>query len=103
MGIPSTLTHYERITEALHLTNLVVDREAMAAEFLAQLKAQGRTLTTILKTNQYAGLASFSNIGAFVPLTVDRQGTVLREVAPAQFLLARPDQNEEPLTLAVAL
>jgi hypothetical protein len=102
-GIPSILARYEHVTEALPLTNLVVDREAMAAEFLAQLKTQGRTLTTILKTNQYAGLDSFSNVGVFVPLTVDRQGRVLREVAPAQFVLARPEQNEEPLTLAVAL
>ena len=102
-GIPSLLTRYEQATEALHLTNLVVDREAMSAEFLAQVKAQERTLTTILKTNQYVGLDSFSNVGVFVPLTVDRQGTVLREVAPAQFLLARPDQDEEPLRLAVAL
>ena len=38
-----------------------------------------------------------------MPLTVDRHGTVLREVAPVQFLLARPDQDEEPLRLAVAL
>lgn len=38
-----------------------------------------------------------------MPLTVDRQGTVLREVAPAQFLLARPDGDDEPLRLAVAL
>jgi hypothetical protein len=102
-GIPSILTHYEHATEALPLTNLVVDREAMAAEFLVQLKAQGRSLTTILKTNQYAELDSFSHVGAFVPLTVDRQGTVLREVAPAQFALAHPEQKEEPLTLAVAL
>jgi hypothetical protein len=102
-GIASLLTHYEQMTNTSLLTNLVVDREAMAAEFLAQLKAQGRTLTTILKTNQYAGLDSFSSVGAFVPLTVDRQGKVLREVAPAQFLLAHPNQNEEPLRLAVAL
>ena len=102
-GIPSLLTRYEQATGALYLSNLVVDREAMAAEFLVQLKAQGRTLTTILKANQYTGLDSFSGVGAFVPLTVDRQGKVLREVAPAQFVLARPEQNEEPLTLAVAL
>jgi hypothetical protein len=48
-GIPSLLTRYEQATEALHLTHLVVDREAMSAGFLAQLKAQERTLTTILK------------------------------------------------------
>src|SRR5437763_3499415 len=75
----------------------------MAADFLAQLHAQGRTMITILKTNQYSGLDSFTNIGSFVPLTVDQRGTVLREVAPAQFLLARPDRDDEPLRLAVAL
>jgi hypothetical protein len=38
-----------------------------------------------------------------VPFTVDRHGTVLREVAPAQVLLARPDRDDEPLRLTVAL
>jgi hypothetical protein len=102
-GIPVVLTCYEHATESLHLTNLVVDREAMAADFLAQLNAQGHTMTTILKTNHYSGLDSFTNVGSFVPLTVDRHGTVLREVAPAQFLLTRPDGDEEPLRLTVAL
>jgi hypothetical protein len=102
-GIPQALTCYEQATEALHLASLVVDREAMAADFLAQLSTEARTMTTILKTNQYTGLASFTNIGSFVPLTVDRHGTVLREVAPAQFLLTRPDRDEEPLRLTVAL
>ena len=60
-------------------------------------------MTTILKTNQYSGLDDFLNVGPFVPLTVDRQGTILREVAPAQFWLARPDRQDEPLLLSVAL
>ncbi|TMD70242.1 MAG: hypothetical protein E6I91_00345 [Chloroflexi bacterium] len=102
-GIPCVLTCYEHATELLHLTNLVVDREAMAADFLAQLNAQGRTMTTILKTNQYTGLDSFTNVSSFVPLTVDRHGTVRRRVAPAQFLLARPDHDDEPLRLTVVL
>ncbi len=102
-GIPSVLSCYEQANEALHLTNLVVDREAMAADLLAQLSAEGRTMITILKTNQYTGLSSFSNVGSFVPLTVDRHGTVLREVAPAQFLLPRPDRQDESLLLSVAL
>ncbi len=85
-GIPSVLTCSEHATAALHLTNLVVDREAMAADFLAQLNAQGRTLTTILKTHQYTGLSSFTNVGSFVPLTVDRHGTVLtRASLPLSF------------------
>jgi hypothetical protein len=102
-GIPRVLTCYEQATDVLHLTDLVVDREAMSADFLAQMSVEGRTLTTILKTNQESGLSSFINVGSFVPLTMDRHGRVLREVAPAQFLLARPDRNDEPLRLAVAL
>jgi hypothetical protein len=76
-GIPAVLTRYEQATDVVHLTDLVVDREAMAADFLAQMSMEGRTMTTILKTNQYSGLDSFTNVGPFVPLTVDRHGTVL--------------------------
>jgi hypothetical protein len=102
-GIPHILACYEQTTTSLHLTHLVVDREAMSADFLAQMSAGGRTMTTILKTNQYTGLSCFTKVGSFIPLTVDRHGVVLREVAPAQFLLARPDRQDEPLLLSVAL
>jgi hypothetical protein len=102
-GIPAVLTCYEQATEAPRLTNLVVDREAMAAEFLAEMSTQGRIVTTILKTNQYEGLSSFINVGQFVPLTVDQQGTVVREVAPAQYLLARPNRDADSLLLSMAL
>jgi hypothetical protein len=102
-GIPQVLASYEQVTESMHLNHLVVDREAMAADFLAQLSIEGRTLTTILKTNQYSGLEDFINVGPFVPLAVDRQGAILREVAPAQFWLPRPDRQDEPLLLSVAL
>jgi hypothetical protein len=102
-GMPQLLTSYEQVTESTHLNHLVVDREVMAADFLAQLSTEGRTLTTILKTNQYSGLDDFLNIGPFVPLTVDGHGTVLREVAPAQFWLSRPDRQDESLLLSVAL
>ncbi len=87
----------------MRLNHLVVDREAMAADFLAQLSTEGRTMTTILKTNQYSGLDDFINVGPFVPLTRDRRGTILREVAPAQCWLPRPDRQDEPLLLSVAL
>jgi hypothetical protein len=102
-GVPQLLTSYEQVTETMHLNHLVVDREAMAADFLTQLNTEGRTLTTILKTNQYSGLDDFLNVSPFVPLTTDRQGTIVREVAPAQFWLARPDRQDEPLLLSVAL
>ncbi len=44
-----------------------VDREGMATAFLARLHAQGRHVVTILQTNQYWDLSSFSGVGAFVP------------------------------------
>jgi len=102
-GMPQVLASYEQVTETKKLQHLVVDREAMAADFLAQLKSEGRTLTTILKTNQYSGLADFINVGPFVPLTVNPQGTIVREVAPAQFWLPRSDRQDEPLLVSVAL
>jgi hypothetical protein len=48
-GVPQVLTSYEQVTESKKLQHLVVDREAMAADFLAQLKTEGRTLTTLRK------------------------------------------------------
>lgn len=59
----------------------------MAAEFLAPLASEGRTVVTVLRTDQYSGLESFREVGEFVPLRVDRQGKVTREVALARFSL----------------
>ncbi len=58
---------------------------------------------TLLKTNQYEGLTSFTNVGEFVPLTYDCKGQVIREVAPACFALPLPDQKGQVLPLQVAL
>ncbi len=58
---------------------------------------------TVLRSDQYRGLESFTEVGAFVPLVSDRQGTVLREVAPARFALPLPDQPGQTLSLSVAL
>lgn len=51
----------------------------------------------------YSGLESFSEVGPFVPFQTDRQGTVLREVAPASIALPLPDHPSETLPLRVAL
>src|SRR5260370_16264180 len=75
----------------------------MAAEFLAALVAQRRTVVTILHANQYQGLASFSEVGDFVPLCRDRAGVVTREVASARFALPLPDHPGQTLRLSVAL
>ncbi len=103
LGTPSLLTQYEAATDEVPLRRLVIDREGMAAKFLAKLAAGGRSVVTILRTEQYQGLASFSGVGAFLPLTRDRAGQVTREVALARFQLALPEQPGHFLPLAVAL
>jgi hypothetical protein len=70
---------------------------------LSKLAAEGRWVVTILRTEQYHGLAAFSDVGAFLPLTRDRAGRVTREVAPARFQLSLPEQPGQFLPLAVAL
>ena len=62
---------------------MIVDREAMATEFLARVHADGRRVITILQTSQYRDLSSFSDVGTFVPLSMDAHGQITREVAPA--------------------
>jgi len=83
-------------TPALARGWLIIDREAQAAPFLADLQAQGYPVVTLLRHNQYTGLASFSAVGPFQPLTTDRAGQVVREVAAAQFLLPHPDRPRRP-------
>ena len=82
---------------------VVVDREGMAAPFLRDLQAQGYTVITLLRTDQYDGLESFSDVGQFVPFECDQHGIVIREVAPARFALPLPDQPGRFLSLGVAL
>jgi hypothetical protein len=103
LGTPSLLSRYETVTSEAALRRLIIDREGMAAEFLAKLAAEGRWVVTILRTEQYRGLASFTDVGAFLPLERDRAGQVIREVAPARFFLLLPEQPGQALSLAVAL
>jgi len=102
-GVPTLLHTHAQAAAPTHLTRLVVDREGLAAEFLATLVARGVTVITVLRADQYTGLASFTDIGAFVPLQHDRDGRVVREVAPARYLLSRPEHLDAPLPLCVAL
>jgi hypothetical protein len=102
-GLPSILARYEQITNRARVSRIIVDREGMATEFLASLQATGRTVVTILKTNQYQDLTSFSQVGTFVPLSTDTKGQILREVAPAHLTLSRPDHPGEVLCLQVAV
>jgi hypothetical protein len=102
VGLPSMIAQYEQAAGLQSLERIVVDREGMAAEFLAQLSREGRTLVTVLRTDQYTGVESFREVGEFVPLRVDRQGRVLREVAIAQIALPFDHPGQE-LEVRVAL
>jgi hypothetical protein len=103
IGLPAMLTCYEQVAGLESLDRIVVDREGMAAEFLAQLSREGRTIVTVLRTDQYAGVESFRGVEEFVPLQADRQGKVIREVALARFGLPLPDHPGQELEVRVAL
>jgi len=103
LGLPAMLTRYEQAAGMARLKRIVVDREGMSAEFLAALTNEGRTVVTILRTDQYAGLESFRQVGEFVPLQVDQQSKVIREVALACFGLPLPEHPGQELEVRVAL
>ena len=81
------------------LSHEVVDREGMSGDFLA---GAGYTVVNFL-CSEYHGLASFSAVGAFVPLQRDRHGSVIREVAPVRFTLRIPSRPDDHLPLSVAI
>jgi hypothetical protein len=102
-GLPHVLARYEQAGGKTAHARIIVDREGMAAAFLRDLAEAGHTVVTILRTDQYAGLESFTGVGTFVPLTSDYKGQLIREVAPACFALPLPDQAGQFLPLRVAL
>src|SRR5258708_2404445 len=72
IGLPSIVTRYEQQADTLSVRRIIVDREGMAAEFLATLRAAGRTVISVLRADQYGGLESFTDVGSFVPLRVSK-------------------------------
>lgn len=103
MGLPPILARYQDREGEAPPVRVIVDREGLAAPFLRDLKALGHTVVTVLRTDQYDGLESFTEVGMFVPLERDRYGQLVREVAPACFALPLPDQKGQVLPLRVAL
>jgi hypothetical protein len=103
VGAPAFLERYEQHAGNGQITRMIVDREGMATEFLARLHADGRRVITILQTSQYRDLSSFSDVGTFVPLSMDAHKQITREVAPARISLPREDHPDAPLCLQVAL
>jgi len=102
-GLQELVCRYEHITDEPLDRRIVVDREGMGAAFLKKLKEEGRAVVTLLRSNQYQGVESFSDVGTFVPLTVSCHGLLTREVAPARFTLALPEEPGESLEVEVAL
>ena len=102
LGAPSIVARYESVVGAGTVATLIIDREGMSAPFLTALRTQ-RNAITLLRSNQYKGLDSFSNIGEFVPLVLGHDGQVIREVAAAQYPLAMPEHPDVKLVLSVAL
>jgi hypothetical protein len=103
VGLPPILTRYEASGAVVDQSRLIVDREGMAACFLRDLTLAGYTVVTVLKTDQYTGIESFTEVGTFVPLKYDRDGQVVREVAEAGFALPLPESSGQTLPLRVAL
>jgi hypothetical protein len=103
VGLPPILARYQDREGEAPSVRVIVDREGMAAPFLRDHKALGHTVVTVLRTEQYDGPESFTEIGMFVPLERDRHGKLVREVAAACFALPLPDQKGQVLPLRVAL
>ena len=102
MGLPQMLHCYEQATGQVQVKRVVVDREGMAAEFLAQLHQKGRQVVTLLRSDQYEGEGSFEQVGAWQPWRSNRHGQVICEVASARFRLPRPNPLDPPVEVEVA-
>ena len=103
IGLPQMLHCYEQATGQALMQRVVVDRDQMAAEFLAQLKLEGRQVVTLLRADQYEAEQSFEQVGDWQPWRYNRNGQVICEVAAARFALKRPDDTLPPLQVEVAL
>ena len=91
------LHRYEQATGQAQIQQVVVYREGMAAECLAQLQQEGRQVVTLLRSDQYEGEGSFEQVGAWHASRSNRAGQVICEVASARFTLPRPNPLDPPV------
>ncbi len=103
MGLPHLLHCYEQAIGQMGVQRVVVDRDQMAAEFLAQQKLAGRQVVTLLRADQYESERSFDQVGAWHPWRSNRAGQMICEVASARFALPRPNPSDPPVEVEVAL
>ncbi len=69
VGLPAILARYEQATGKAAQTRIIVDRDQMADQFLAELVAAGRTVVTVLRSSnlRWCGvMASRSTTALFV-------------------------------------
>src|SRR5206468_11548227 len=76
IGLPHLLHCHEQAIDQKGVQRVVLDREGMAAEFLAQQKFEGRQVVTLLKADQYESEGSFDQVGAWQPWRSNRAGQV---------------------------
>ncbi len=56
IGLPTMITRYEQAAGLHRVERVVADREGMAAEFLATLASEGRTMVTVLRIDQFSSI-----------------------------------------------
>jgi hypothetical protein len=100
--LPDLVKRYQQCLGHQPIEQIIVDREGLGADFLAQLKDDFQMMT-LLRSNQYTDLTSFTDVGEFIPLRRDKQSRVVCEVAPARFSLTCSEAAGEQLPLDVAL
>src|SRR3989440_811698 len=104
IGLPEMLRCYEQAIDLpLLMQRVVVDREGMAAEFLAQLTLEGRQVVTLLKADQYKDEQSFQQVGEWQPWRFNRHGQMICEVAAARFALKQANEAASAFEVEVAL
>jgi hypothetical protein len=64
IGLPAIVKRYEQETGTGTVQQIIVDREGMATEFLAHLLKEGRTVISVLRTDQY-GVPTFLPVRRF--------------------------------------
>jgi len=84
MGLPQMLYCFEQAIGQVAVLRVVVDREGVAARFLAQLHQEGRQVVTLLRADQYQAEESFAQVGEWKPWRYNRSGQVVeyRYVVP---------------------
>jgi hypothetical protein len=81
IGLPHLLHCHEQAIDQMGVQRVVIDREGMAAEFLAQQKLAGRQVVTLLRSDQYESERSFDEVGEWQPWLYWLLGSSVQKLA----------------------